>query len=57
MSEGYLTHPVRLVVMAGCMFVLGLLVSPWFFILMGVFLIVWGVGFLEWVFEGWNGKL
>ena len=52
MSDGYLTHPVRLVMMAGCMFVLGIMISPWFFILMVVFLIVWGVGFLGWVLDG-----
>jgi len=49
MSDGYLTHPVRLVMMACCMFVLGIMISPWFFILVVVFLIIWGVGFLGWV--------
>lgn len=57
MSDDSLTHPVHLVLMVCCMLILGFAISPWFWLMSAVFLVVWGVRFLGWVFEGCNGKL
>ena len=51
MNDGSLTHPLHLMVIASCTFLLGLGISPWFWLFTVTFLLAWAVDFMKWALE------